>query len=117
MITTEILAKVRNHASKQRGKSINPSGKCLYRGPLNTKCFIGCLIDDYDYNSLMDNPGFTIQQILENFPQISYISPIDLEKQRALDFLKDIQGCHDNYQIEEWDNRLNEIEAKFGITN
>lgn len=55
MSNQEIFDRVATHLFTQGMQSIETRG-CLYRGPNGTKCAVGCLIADEDYDPEMDSP-------------------------------------------------------------
>lgn len=82
----------------QGAPSYDPDQGCLYRGPNNTRCALGHLIADEDYDSAFENHipqaegddgvwpnGIRLAQVLG-----AADSPNDAK------FLRDLQGCHDN---------------------
>jgi hypothetical protein len=78
----------------QNKKSTNEHNACLYRGPDNTKCAIGCIIPDkteidYNYNSI------TLDEIIDKnmFMLPWYIL-------RNKEFLLGIQHIHDSFQVQ-----------------
>lgn len=60
-------------------KSASPNGACYYRGPLDTKCFIGMLLNDDEVKE-----GFTVWQLR---------LPEHLQGHEC--FLAELQAAHD----------------------
>jgi hypothetical protein len=50
MAEQEIFDRVAVHLLTQKVHSINGIGECCYRGNNNTRCAVGCLIDDEEYH-------------------------------------------------------------------
>lgn len=86
-----VFNKVAKHLIKQKRRSAS-GGCCLYRGPDNLKCAIGCLIKNKYYSPSLEKQIFWNTSVL-----------IAVEKslggtlsEEALWFLKDLQSLHDN---------------------
>lgn len=50
----EISAKVRDHLTVQKARSVSENGQCRYRGTNGTMCAVGCLVTDEVYDSIND---------------------------------------------------------------
>lgn len=80
------------------------NGSCVYRNPHNdTKCAVGCLIPDEQYNERM-----------EGLPASEVVTEIGWHEKRLLDFLDDAQQAHDNnYHAVEFVEELDKIYEKY----
>ncbi len=101
----ELFEKVAIHLLTQNKKSERFSYNdsqwiCAYRGEENTKCAIGCLINDIDYIADFEgsslNPCSKIWNYLEN-KNYTYLQ---------IEFLRKLQHIHDMYKPENWKEML-----------
>lgn len=91
-----IFDKVATHLFTQGVQSKSPTNrKCLYRGPNNTSCAVGCLIPDELYEPEMDADygANAIEAVLDVYPELEF-----LRQFRSL--LSQLQGVHD--RIASW---------------
>lgn len=107
----EIFNEVSTHLLAQNKQSRIGSSNdmaCVYRGPNNLKCAIGCLISDQDYSPSMERKG--IGQLIKDFSCMEKYEPIAA-------FLFDLQMIHDRYEPEYWLNMLNEFADKWNLNH
>lgn len=73
MTDQEFFDKTITHLLKQGKQSIVPSASntCMYRGPDNTSCAIGCHIPDEMYSSGMEN--LRVSALFKTFPKLRKI--------------------------------------------
>lgn len=97
------FTKIVNHLRKQNCKSINNKNICLYRGPNSTMCAAGCLIPDSLYDQDLENRSvindITLTKVGELILKLNYC-PIIASK---------LQGVHDNYNIDSWEEHFSMI--------
>jgi len=89
---SEIFNYVISHLKKQRGRSLSEhEDLCAYRGANETKCAVGVLIADDEYDSSME--GNSVLSLVEK----NLLNP-SLKKRirKNLEFLSDLQDLHDN---------------------
>lgn len=55
----QVFDKVVRHLAKQKRRSIDKNGFCVYRGPHNRRCAIGCLIPNRLYRKSMGSTGLS----------------------------------------------------------
>jgi hypothetical protein len=67
-------------------------GYCKYRGPLDTKCAIGWLIPDDEYQSTMDSFGWTVTSMLDRMGYDQW--------SEHTEFLQRLQGVHDKAYVD-----------------
>lgn len=99
---------VARHLLAQGLKSLGPDGEgCAYRGDDGwLKCAAGVLIPDGDYDPDME--GFDVH--------CSLVRPV-LERQgHDLDLAHDLQVTHDEFEPEEWPDKLREVADSWGLT-
>ena len=90
----EIFNTVINHLYTQKKKSIE-NKQCLYHGPKNTKCAVGCLIPDELYLPEFDTTNSaSVLGITMHYPKNvpSYFKD-------NLRLLGDLQRLHDNSDV------------------
>lgn len=84
---------------------------CLFRGENQNKCAIGHLIPDDLYDACFDEAS-TLYDIMENNIMIKTYG----EWERGdLQFLSDMQLCHDNEDLKDWEPTWKAIAEKYGI--
>lgn len=100
----------------QRKKSVSPEregGTCQYRGMSKTKCAIGHLITDAEYDPLMDRPSYAGG--MGNHQVLLLVSQ-KLKVDYA--FLRDLQRCHDQaegYFLPEFVRRAKTFATHFNL--
>jgi hypothetical protein len=102
MTNREMFAKVKNHLLTQKKRS-EGTGFCLYRGPNGLKCAIGILIPDSKYHPSLEGRVCRTPEVM---------AAAELEKEN-LELARNLQHVHDNFEPEEWSDRLNEVEKEF----
>lgn len=124
MTLQDLLNTVALHVHQQGCRSVSESGECLYRGPGGTKCAVGVLIPDEDYDQifegvslrgLIDNDSTGIPLKVEQQAFRAVLEKLDLWEHR--EFLNDLQRVHDF-----WDGssptlleRLQWVSNKYGL--
>lgn len=111
MTNQEIFDKVKKHLLKQGVKSVDAEGFCNYRGLDSTKCAIGALIPDELYKSEME--GWDVYRLKDKFPEVASFLGLTTDKDRDLfRLLADLQGVHDVYDPEAWEEELQDIATR-----
>jgi hypothetical protein len=116
MTAKQLVSTVKQHLLSQGCKSIDEGfkGKCLYRGPRNTKCAIGCLIPDDLYSIKMEGMGAC--DLLSSYPQlIPLIKPEDMDLGKACELLVDLQQIHDYISVNNWPDEFANLEMEYGL--
>lgn len=103
----KIFNKVVEHLLIQARKSVIPGQGCRYRGNNGTKCAIGILISNKEYNPNMENKNIRI--ILDTFK----LKNIDINLQPLLEKL---QIIHDTVPIFYWPVALTELASEFNLS-
>ncbi len=96
----EIFDTVAKHLAMQGRRSINPDQTCVYRGPKNTRCAVGVLIADDEYEYGMDTAGDVDSLVAAD------LLPSRLAEHQAL--LMDLQAAHDRQQPKSNDSLYDE---------
>jgi hypothetical protein len=99
------------HLLTQNSTSIGIGGTCLYRGPDNKRCAIGCLIPDEMYTKALEYKPVRI--LVENPALNSEIATY--LSQFNLDLLIRVQQVHDAYQPKDWYLILRNVAAQFKL--
>lgn len=100
----QIFDKVSGHLLKQNKKSQRRESGilgCAYRGNNNLKCAIGCLISNKEYS--VDMEGSNVDSLMDDYPVI--FKPL----KRNINLLRDLQSCHDDHVISDWEEELKTI--------
>lgn len=75
-----------------QGRKAGDSKNCYYRAPDGTKCAVGILIPDDQYDPRMDRDNETISMIAVKFSEKPFFKSI----REHMSFLTDLQNIHDN---------------------
>lgn len=88
----QVYDQVALHLLKQNARSLK-DGKCMYRGDNGTKCAAGCLIDESEYSSIIED-----------------ISWNDLNVPQVHDrLISSLQNMHDCGSVADWPDQLRQI--------
>ncbi len=105
----EAYDKVLAHLLEQGKPCIGHESKCLYRGPDNTSCAVGCMIPDNCYSYDMENKSVQ-ELIIYNY--------IEVKNDTTYSLLTRLQSIHDDFKVSaysmgrSWDNYINEEFSK-----
>ena len=104
---------VKNHLLTQMTKSMeeNEFGdtQCLYRGPNGTKCAIGALITDEEFETIEDARCRYLGVYELKTLQITSLQGL------TMDFLEELQIIHDRYEVHDWKNQLEVFAKKYNL--
>ena len=107
----EVFNKVEAHLLTQgvRSKSYDA---CAYRGEMGRMCAVGCLIKEEFYSRRLE--GYNITPNVQNnrVQKALTYSGIDLSH-RMSRMLMDLQVIHDISNPQDWEQRLQEVRAKY----
>ena len=107
MTTQEVFDKVATHLLTQNFKSVDDFGRCcLYRGPEGTKCAVGILIPDEQYNPSMEH--HTVQTLIDKFPMPEYFN-------RDKIMLIALQRIHDSDLVSTWKLQLEIVSVVYNL--
>lgn len=118
----EIFDKVASHLLKQGRQSVGGS-QCLYRGPDDLKCAVGALIDDKWYDPDVEGCGVWSASVRKSEHTVKgkmlrdmlLNSGVDVDNERVMDLLENLQLIHDECDPEEWDGTLRCIANSFNL--
>ena len=103
----KIFDQVSKHLLTQMQSSISESNGCLYRGPNNTKCAIGCLIPDSLYSPDIENSIVRSLVKMEAYEKFfCELLEVDKISEQDIVFLQNLQDIHDNSETHDWLNNL-----------
>lgn len=106
MTKQEVFNKVVLHLRQQGRPSLNANHDCMYRGEDGTKCAIGCLIEDKDYNP--DFEGQFFGRFVKDVPNLEW-----MRKHTVL--LEELRIVHDLHQIDYWEMKFQNIAIEHGL--
>ena len=98
MNNQEAFTLARDHLLKQCARATNLSGSCRYRAADGTRCAIGVLIPDDEYDSTIE-----AQSIEEIFDKVPALQDLDV------DMLTSLQVVHDEKEIRDWETHLRRV--------
>jgi len=101
----ELFDIMATHLMTQGTRSVNPdSAVCLYRGPNGTKCAVGVLIPDDEYDEDMENEkaGAVAAHFIKD-------SDLRQEFQNNFALMQDMQQLHDRTDVVMWRVKLSVI--------
>src|SRR5713226_6556873 len=120
MKAQEIFDTVAAHLRQQNSKALMSDelrqtlrmgpGTCVYRNSEGKKCAVGCLLLEDEYQSDMEGQaiGFIIGHTKYN-ASLMRLSP-------HIKLIKEFQSLHDNYDVEDWEEGLQDIADVFKLT-
>lgn len=92
---------------RQQGCRAISNGVCRYRGDNGTKCAVGALISDEQYERMTRNTGN--EWALRPTAELIGMSGDDR------DFLREVQKIHDGVDLKDWDEQLREVAAEYNL--
>lgn len=104
----ETFDKVVKHLRQQGIKATNSLGICLYRTKDGLMCGVGCLIEDEEYDPLMEG---SLPSVVAEKSQLFKKDYGD-----HLEFLQILQSVHDDTAVDKWEERLQEIATEYGLS-
>lgn len=115
MTLQEIFDTAATHLLKQ-GKRASQNGTCLYRGPDDTKCAVGCLIKDEFYRLGLEGKISRHPMVMDALVK----SGVDFDQKfngrhSVEDFLYDLQQVHDDTSPSNWREELDQVAADYGL--
>lgn len=102
---------VRDHLLAQRKKSINTSRSnptCLYFGPGELRCAIGCLIPD-------DLREFVVEGLSPDEQSRPIRKALGIRTADDERFLNDLQNVHDHNKVREWRKALTHFAETYNL--
>lgn len=109
---SQIIDLVIEHATTQHVRSKEDDGPCLYRGPNNTKCFVGLFILDEEYHPDMErlsvnNLADSLVKSEKENPSLFSFTNINRN------LLYQLQDIHDQIHPRDWLTQLTLLKNNF----
>jgi len=109
---SQIIDLVIEHATTQNVRSTEKYGGCLYRGPNNTKCFVGLFILDEEYHPDMErlsvnNLADSLVKSEKENPSLFSFTNINRN------LLYQLQYIHDQIHPRDWLTQLTLLKNNF----
>ncbi|CAG2152749.1 hypothetical protein [Ralstonia mannitolilytica] len=110
----DIFERVRTHLLTQRCRSEDADGEPRYRGLDNRRCGVGILIDDAVYCSAIERLGVSLLRVPSDDPLACALraSGINVDDDRVVDLLIDLQDIHDLHAVEGWPAALEDVRQR-----
>lgn len=116
----EIFDKVRAHLLAQGAKSQDGAGECRYRAKDGLKCALGCLITDDAYDPKIEGDAPVVEAERTNAREKRLISVLERSgiptDDDAIDFLRALQGIHDDSEPYQWPAKLTLLAVDQGLS-
>lgn len=90
-----LLTQIKDFLVTQGKPSANEEGDCLYRGPEDLKCAVGCIIPDELYKESFENCSVDHNHLEDLVKELSNLYDIPLYK--LIEDLRVAQSIHDSY--------------------
>ncbi|AYB50371.1 hypothetical protein V4C85_10635 [Ralstonia solanacearum] len=113
----DLFERVRAHLLAQQCRSEDADGEPRYRGLGNRRCGIGLLIDDAYYRTDIERLGVSLLRVPGNDPLSCALrqSGIDVDDDRVVELLIDLQDIHDLQAIECWPAALEAVRHRLPL--
>ncbi len=113
----DLFERVRTHLLAQQCRSEDADGEPRYRGLGNRRCGIGALIDDTYYQADIERLGVSLLRVPGNDPLSCALrqSGIDVDDDRVVELLIDLQDIHDLQAIECWPAALEAVRHRLPL--
>jgi hypothetical protein len=116
-MTTEIVFEkgedlflfVHDHLITQGKKAVDEEGDCQYRAEDGTMCAIGCLIPEEVYDPLVEGQGTNS----DAFKEMVRFHIGDMDRNRTDHLLECLQELHDEFDVNDWETRFEDIHKEF----
>lgn len=108
----DIFKIIKDGLLKQNCKSLDSEGNCAYRGyndglDIDTKCAVGMIIDDNDYDEIIEHKSVADDIVLE---AIKVSNPEWNLSGSGVNMLISLQSIHDIKQPYSWSNVFRSVE-------
>ena len=105
----EMFDTVVAHLIQQGVPSVDDTGVCMYRGPNNTKCAIGCLIPNENYDESFEGRSVFYSVVRNSLP-FHVDDPM-------MNLLSSLQNAHDSHfeSVEMLKKKLKKIGEEYNL--
>lgn len=113
----DLFERVRTHLLAQQCRSEDADGEPRYRGLDNRRCGIGVLIDDAHYRADIERLGVSLLRVPgdDALAQALRSSGINVDDDRVVELLIDLQDIHDLAPIEGWPAALEDVRRRLPV--
>ena len=113
----DIFERVRTHLLTQRCRSEDADGEPRYRGLDNRRCGVGILIDDAFYCSAIERLGVSLLRVPSDdaLARALRCSGVNVDDERVVELLIDLQDIHDLAAIERWPQALEDVRRRLPV--
>ncbi|WP_426395547.1 hypothetical protein ACN9M1_15015 [Ralstonia sp. R-29] len=110
----DIFDRVRTHLLAQHCRSEDADGEPRYRGLDNRRCGVGILINDACYSADIERLGVSLLRVPgdDALARALRCSGVNVDDDRVVDLLIDLQDIHDLAAIESWPTALEDIRQR-----
>ncbi|CAJ0800089.1 hypothetical protein LMG7141_03772 [Ralstonia condita] len=107
----DIFERVRAHLLAQQCRSEDADGEPRYRGLDNRRCGVGILIDDAFYCGAIERLGVSLLRVPSDdlLARALRCSGVNVDDDRVVELLIDLQDIHDLAAIERWPEALEDV--------
>lgn len=120
-----IFDRVVDHLRKQGRKATRVErvagveGECAYRSDDGAMCAVGCLLTEEAYSPDLEGKNTMDRKVLDAL-RASGINPsselAEGEDATVADLLDALQECHDRFDVEDWEDRLERVAGIYDLT-
>lgn len=112
-----IFERVRAHLLAQQCRSEDADGEPRYRGLDNRRCGVGILIDDAFYCSAIERLGVSLLRVPSDdaLARALRCSGVNVDDERVVELLIDLQDIHDLAAIERWPQALEDVRRRLPV--
>ena len=113
----DIFERVRTHLLAQQCRSEDADGEPRYRGLDNRRCGVGILIDDAFYCSAIERLGVSLLRVPSDdaLARALRCSGVNVDDERVVELLIDLQDIHDLAAIERWPQALEDVRRRLPV--
>ena len=105
----DVFERVKTHLLEQNERSMKEDyTSCMYRNSSGLKCAIGCLIDDEDYDPIME--GHSLDDTDSKKTRLLEDALKKADSLVDIELLVNLQTLHDEHPVEEWPEDLEYME-------
>jgi hypothetical protein len=110
----DIFERVRAHLLAQQCRSEDADGEPRYRGLDNRRCGVGILIDDAFYCGAIERLGVSLLRVPSDdlLARALRCSGVNVDDDRVVELLIDLQDIHDLAAIERWPEALEDVRRR-----
>ena len=108
-----VYDRVKKHLLDQNVRSVDGTGRCMYRGPEGRMCALGCLIPDSRYAPSLEAFGSPYSSEIQ---MAIFGRPTTNLGGAMMRLLKYLQAIHDYSFPSRWEDQLHGVACQEGLT-